>query len=842
MNRQKTLGKALLIALLWLLAFSASAKYSDDYLFGSYSYLQHTTAFLKENSAALAAKMRELGYNITVIETDNNDKDLVGLLKILDDNGIDAMLTDKSWSNDPNDNRSYSIVGLSTSNYQRFEAEFVDGTAVKPEDVNSSLYWYGTVIGENNKTQPQRVGRSVSDKYASYDHTWKCIPNRDKEGYAYTDITYRWKNSQGNAVKLSDELRIYNTHMDPAKSTDSLYIRFRIKIADILPQLRSDTALLSFSPTGFLGRSTEWTEQAVLSIDKSSSPQVYLGKGAEPGSKANTIKRMDTRPGQNNLFTYADYLALGSPTGYFELEYALSYNQLKASKLLSGDLDHNAKSEDSWWWLAMRGISPRLYWYGNCELSLDYVEVEDPIYRKLRLQPEHYKAKINERFRDYAKLPHSDVIKHFYTMDEPFQPNMNSLKLIMDWTDPDLPTPLTTIYDTKHRELPMPDGENYYDHVEVARKQLQPNIIMTDIYPIKPGTNFNPKESNFLQDVLDNRLLKTYRDCKLYTLEKEGRLFYPIVQVFGYWNSQVWLSWVQPPSATQRALLYLPLCYQPDGMINYRVFGFVKEGGAGEYTPVNAMPDGSLQNNSYIWNEVKAANPGLKYYGKLVKNWKWLGANTAMKKKTTLGTELTQSDISDVSVPKSSKGTYTGYIECGYYLDESAQPAVFAVNRRSNSFTANIKEGVKTPYHVPPDKYDTYYTEFGPQTLQIRLKKGNPLSFPALFDPFDNKLYSGKKKIIQVEMKAGEGRMLKLVGSLPAKPKKGRHQLGKEAVVQGSITLNKKTEVICEGNLTLLPGSSITLKKGSKLSVLGKIIKLEGSTINGEGLITAGRQ
>jgi len=832
MIKDKKLGIPMLLILMWLVTIPALAKHSDTYLFGSYSYLQHSTAYLKEKSAALAAKMRELGYNITVVDTDNNDKSLPELLKILDDNGVDAMLTDKCWSNDPKDMRSYAMVGLSTSNYQRFEAEFVDGTPVKPEDANSSLYWYGTVIGENNKTQPSRVGRVVKDKNASYDYTWKCTPNRDKEGFAYTDITYRWKNNQGNAVKLSDELRIYNTHVDPAKSTDSLYIRFRIKLADISPKLRSDNALFSFSPTGFLGKSTEFANQAAISLNKDISPQIYLGIGAEPGSKANTIKRLDTKPGQNNLFTYTDYVALGSPTGYFELEYALSYKQLKEANLLSGDLDHNAKSEESWWWYAMRGISPRLYWYGNCELSLDYVEIEDPMYRKLRQHPELYKTKMNQRLRGFVQLPHGDIIKHFYTMDEPFQPNMNSLKLMMNWTDPDLPTPLSTIYDIKYHEMPMPDGVSYYDHVDLARKQLQPKIIMTDIYPIKPGMNYHPREDNFLQDVLDNKLLKTYRDCKTYTLEKEGRMFYPIVQAFGYWDSKSWLSWTLPPSATQRALLSLPLCYQPDGMLNYRMFGFIQANGAGEYTPVNAMPDGTLQNNSYVWDAVKEANPRLKYYGELIKPWSWLGANTAMKKRTIISADLAKTGIKEVRVPKSSKGIYKGYIECGYFLDESGQMAVFAVNRRSDYLDTSAKKSIKNPNHIPPDKYNEYYREFGPQVLQISMKKGNPISFPALFDPYEKKLYQGKKNTIKVEMQAGEGRLLKLVGTLPAKLKKGKYQLGKEAVVQGKVTLNKKAEVICDGDLTLLPGSSIILKKGSKLTVLGKIIKLDSATIS----------
>ncbi len=770
---------------------------------GSYSYLQNTNKLIKDNRVLLASKLKELGYNITVMETGYGDSNLDELLSVLDENGIDAMLTDKSWSNDPKDSKNYALVAVSTSNFQRFEAEFEDSKAIKPGDENSSVYWYGTAVGANNKQLPARIGASEEDKEASYGYTWKCSPTLNKEGFAYTDITYRWLNKQGKAVKLCDEVRIFNTHKE--KDNDSLYVKFRIKLSKISQQTAKDNALLSFTPTG------------------------YLGKPIELDVAAELPERV------NRVYTYADYLAQGSPEGYFDLEYSISYTDLRENKILTGDIDYNPYSEDSWWWLVMRGVSPRLYWHGNCDLSLDYMELEDQMHRNLRKQPALYKTKINQRLRDFVNLPHGDVIKHFYTMDEPFQPNLNSFKELQAMVEDDLPSPISTIYDIKHREFPMSDGVNYFDHVDLARNVVKPPIIMSDIYPIKPGISFNPGVGNFVQDVFDYRLTKNYRECKTYTLAEKGRKFYPVVQSFGYWDTKQWLSWAQPPRATQRALLYLPLCYQPDGIINYRMFGFVQKSGAGEYASVKAMPDGSVVDNSYIWDVIKHINPRVKYYGTLLKDWTWLGANTAMPKNLNLSSDFARSGINSVSVTKTGKGKYKGYIECGYYLDKEGQGAVFAVNRRGDFFTGTKKEAIKNSDLVPPDKYDDYYQEFPSQSLVVRLPKESSSSFHALFDPLDNFLVAGKKNVIEVELTAGEGRLLRLVDTLPAVVKKGRCNIGKHAYLQGKVVLSNKAEVVCDGDIVLLPGCSLILKKGSKLKVNGTIVKTDNNTIINEG-------
>lgn len=827
----KSTVTVLAIIMLLLAASACFAKHSDTYLFGSYSYINHGDKFFQNNSRNLAAKLKELGYNITVMDTNNNDKSLAELLEILDNNGIDAFLTDKCWSTDPNNSRNYALVGLSTSNYQRFEAEFANEAAVKPEDINSSVYWYGTQVADNNKHLPPRIGKAEADKDASYDYAWKLVPGRDQEGYAYTDVTYRWKDQQGKAVKLSDELRFYNTHQEKAKNVDSLYITLRVKIGKISSQLRSDAVLFSFNPTGYTGRPTEFVNAVDLAIDNGNAP---LAK--QSGLQYSELRLRDKK-GNNGKFTYADYLALGSPDGYFELEYSISYNDLDKSGIFSGDLDFNPNTTDSWWWIVMRGFSPRIYWQANCEFSLDYIDFEDQLHRNIRTRPELYRSKINRRLRDFVALPHGDIIRYCYTMDEPFQPNLDSYIRLQKMVDTDLPKPITTFYDIMHRRFAMADGKSYFDHVDLARELVKPQTLMIDIYPIKPNVNFNAGEPNFLQDVLDHQLLKSYAESKKYIDEQKDGTFYPVVQAFGYWDSVNWLSWMMPPTATQKALLYLPLCYQPDGMVTYRLFGFVHENGAGEYASLSADPKGEAKEFSYIWDSVYATNPKVKSYGDLMQHWTWLSANTAMPGKQTLDAKAASTGISSVSVTGSGKGDYKGYIQCGYYLDDKGNGAVFAVNRRTDYSLATKKSAYKTAGKIPPQQYPDYYKEHAPQNLVLNLAKGTLGKFPAVYDPISKQLFPGKKTNIEVQLPAGEGKLLQLVETLPTKTKKGSYNFSKPLVVKNKSVLLPKANIICNGDLILLPGSSLTISKGSSLTVLGDLVRMEGSDMKVEGTL-----
>ena len=654
----------------------------------------------------------------------------------------------------------------------------------------------------------------ASDNSASYGYAWKCNKSKDKPGYAYTDVTYRWKDVKGRTQKVGNEFHILKTHPDPGRATDSLYITFRVKISNLDLRISENQELLSFIPTGLMGDAYEHSD----------SVKVVSAKGSSFGK-----------------FSIKDFQKMGSPSGYFDLKFAFSYPELLASKLLTDDMDNNPATDPQYRFYLLRSLLTRLYWHGGFDLALDYVEVEDQIHWELRTNPASWKARINRRLRDLVNTPHGDVIKHFYSKDEPCQPQLSSFAILQSMIDPDLPQLMSATYDIEYRNFANNENPSLFDQVDIARQLGQPRFFLPDMYPVKPESNFSPDQKNFVQEAIDHQVLRVYRESKAYTQAKSERTFYPVVQAFGYWNGKSWVSWMQPPRATQKALFYLPLCYAPDGIFSFYLSSIINEKtGAGDYCAIRSVGGKELSTDNSIWDITQAVNPSLKFYGTLLKDWQWLGASTIMTEELTSSQPLQQHGVNNLSVVKTGKGSYEGYIECGYYLDPAGALAIFAVNRRGDYFIGTMQDAMRYPDQVHPDSYDKYYKQFEPQTLSLSLQNGAFGSFPALYNPLDNMLVSGDKERVNIALEAGEGKLLKLVSSLPENLKKGSYTLKAAAYLKNRTVLNKKACVSCEGDLTLLPNCTLVLKKGSTLNVKGKLIQMPGSKIESQGKLLIG--
>lgn len=718
-----------LVILLIVLSVGLQALHSDVFPLGTYSYLQNGNAFFREHRAQIISEMKALGYNINIIETNNSDKDLNALLKDLDEAGIDAILTDKCWSNDPKDLKHYSVVALATSNSYRFEAEFTDARDVKPGDSRDHRYWYG-----NSGTIP-RVGRVYSDPGASYDHVWFAARERDRSGWLYTDVNYRFKDRHGNTVKLIDEIRFHKTHLDAKADQDSIYFTYRVKLSNIASDLSADTPLLGMEFYGHAGDKHTFGEKKAVLLSQ---------KGNQDSRK---------------LFTVADYRKLGSPTEFFDLHLNISYNDLRASGLMTDDLDNNPNTSAHWWWYVLRHFAPGLYWYGKSDVSLDYIEFEDEIYRKLRLNTAAYQKGINARIQEHLDLPNGRIIKHMYSMDEPFQTQLASFRKMQSLIEPGKPSLLAASYDVDHREFRQNKKGDFWEFQALTRAIAEPRDIMPDIYPIQPRVHYEPYAGEyFLQNVIDHQLTKYYRDSKEYS--RENGKFYPIVQTFGYWSGQRWYSWTLPPKATQKALLMLPFCYGADGQYHYQLQGAVNSANnSGYLAPLVGIDSKKIEHNPYTYDVVKELNPRILGIGTELKSWEWLGASTVMMRSNYPELEFSKTPIRKLRVKQACNGLYEGYIETGLYQNAKGETAIFAVNRRSNYFVYGRKH--KHPDFTPLEQYDNAYKEFEPQTLIIEL--GHAHRNATVLDHETGKSYSAKNGKVSVPLAAGEGKLLKIV-------------------------------------------------------------------------------
>ena len=715
--------KRLALLLCLIIALPLFAFHSDPFPLGGYSYLQNSNSYYVQNKDAIIAAMQDLGYNLNTIEIHNGDKNPSELLTLLDRAGIDAILTDKCWNNDANDSRHYGLVALSTSNYHRFEAEFTSEKAVKPGDNADPKFWYG------NSSAIPRTGSVIKDEKASYSHAWQLKKDQDHAGWAYTDINYRWKDQPKATVKPYFEMRFHKRHLDSASDTDSLYISYRIKLDNIDPRLKESETLLTIEIYGHEGRT---------SFDK----------------KMTTAKDRLSDTKDRRFFSIADYKALGSPEGYFDLEYAISYNELRDAGIMSDDLDDNPNTSPHWWWFALRHFAPGLYWHGNSDLTLDYIDLEDQIHRNMRLEPDKYKAGINRRIRELTELPGGHIVRYLYTMDEPYQGNLSALNLLRSYVDESLPPLATASYDIHSRKFLMKRGDYWY-YPQMVRDVSQPPVMLPDAYPIIPQTRYNPKDgANFLQNMLDERLTSAYRSAKEYTLEDPKREFIPILQSFGSWSGSEWVSWMLPPSATQKALLFLPLCYAPDGIIHYQLLGTGDGDRAGSFGPIY-MQDGGVARYDKLYDLLKEHNPRLLNLGAMLKDWRWVDATTF---DTGKDKEI-PAPIKYLRLKNDRKGDYAGYIETGIYENDEGEKLLVLVNRRTDKYLPS--KNYPTPNKLPVADYDEHYWEYPAQTLYFTFYVN--AKNPRLMNMESGEIYEPRKRKLELDIPAGEILVLKIL-------------------------------------------------------------------------------
>lgn len=176
--------KALFIFILLSLIGFATARYSDQFPLGTYSYLSEIPWFMN-NLNTLSGAMNQLGYNSTIMETFNHAADLTSIYSRLNADSIDVIISDRSWSN-TGGNEKFATTGLTTSSYYMFEAEYEDGSSVTGTDLTDSQYWYGSrdedLPGTANDVN--RVGLPFPANVtppASNGYVWRCEANTDSQ-------------------------------------------------------------------------------------------------------------------------------------------------------------------------------------------------------------------------------------------------------------------------------------------------------------------------------------------------------------------------------------------------------------------------------------------------------------------------------------------------------------------------------------------------------------------------------------------------------------------------------------------------------------------------------------
>ena len=745
MTRSETTSILLACLLACVCCVPAAAKHSDKFLLGTYSYLRNS-----RNSAqrvVLYRQMKELGYNSNLVETFEDNADLATMLKELDSYGLDVWISDKAWYSEPGSPKNYSSYHLSTNNLLRFEAEFVSEKEVKYGDSMDNQFWYAA---RSDKQMP-RVGKPIDIAGASYGWVWQASMGKDRQGWLFTDLRYRWPNKFGAYVRFGKEFVL--RQLDPPRhENSSIWVKYRFRISAVKKGLRIDEPLLRFDVSGYELQGAGF------------SPHVRVLRHLSQGRELN-----------ETVFRLNDHL-LSAGGDFIEVTLQIPYSELLAANLMSLDHDGDPATPDSQELMRLVNLNPRVWWYGNCDVQLDYVEIEDQLHHDLVTDNAMMRKGIQERMQNIIASGAGNL-GGFYTFDEPYLGQFEGFKLLEDAAH-EVGTRVTTaIYDYQGKNFVLDKSNQIlYDHVDAFRKLAQPQIIAPDIYPLTPDLKWGPKDKNaglFIQDVLDQKLLRVYRGSMLYRDENRDRSFYTIVQVLGNWvnksDGDRWQNWIQPPTATQKALLYLPLCYKPDGIIHYRLRVFHDALGYGNravvFSQVGAKNYPDPVPDPITWPAVASSNFRVLEYGKIIRGLNWLESETIGTKKARNSRWQKKNLIKRLQVLKQGNGDYEGYVECGFYQDKNGKPWFMLVNRRGNFFRPGA---ITAPLYVPNQEFAEYFPEAEAQIITFTFDKKKLDAYgphPGLWDPYDRMFHPIIDNVAHILLPAGEGRLLQLVAN-----------------------------------------------------------------------------
>lgn len=801
---------AILVYLLVALSAIAGVNNSSSFPIGTYSYLGNKNNVYNYRDE-YCAFMKDLGFNTNIIEIfsphTTTVTDYADLYHKLNLNGLDSIIMDKRWSASD----TYSTYALSTGSYYRFEAEYTDGNAVIYGDNTLSKYWYRSrgYMGWDSANHP-RTGTRDPD----LNMLWFCNKDTHAPGYAYGDLYYRWNTPGIDSVLVGKEF--YLKKLETPNTDNFLYITYSFYISDVNLDLTLNTPLLTFAPTAF-----SYPSNALTAI-----PHYYGSTLAE-----------------NTDFTYGDYLATGvGDDNRINCTIKISYSKL---------IELNLVDETSWWKLVMYNINPRLYWAGNCNLKLDYIDIEDQLFHNMKDVDAEGAITLKEEYKNgmlsaISTLVPTEYINNFAgicSLDEPRQGQWEAYRIVQNALPPsiDIMTATEDAYFLQYKMSPIEENK-YYSHIEGFKSVASPKIIMPDIYPLKTWhefTNWNSTGNLGLQDLIDKKLVSNYQLACNTACAVQGNKFYPVVQAFGYWNGTQWVNWILPPPEMQKMLLYLPLCFKPDGIFSYRLFGLYNtnissSSISGDVASLKTeyLTDGSFSApvvNPPVYNAIKEANKKIAVYGNIINNsanvLNWLGSNTLGLSSGYPDGNVSGLPLYEIKVlSEPSTQLYQGFVQCGYYQDTLGNNSFMIVNRRANYFN---DINYSSPIYVPLVDYDTSFPAFNSQTVAFLLNPStysNFGSFPALFDPADSLIYISNSDGIRVDIEAGDGKLLQMCSSLPSVVT-SNSTVKNVAYLSGQISIETGVNVTFQPGTktTVFPNSTITVKSGAQLNIVGEV-------------------
>lgn len=781
--------KLQIILLIIIFSLIILTVYCDDFLLGAYLYNKNVYPEIYHRT--LCDSMNAAGFNAAICsaQDDKSPLGVTNMLAYMNQSGIKGILEDYIFAPDfinPT-NSIYGARTISSGNYFRFEAEYCDLRSLSQDDSdNPDKYFY-----MSSNTVSSRVGRDSSSTDFSNGNCWQV--NNGEMGYAYQDLTYKWPqpNNLIQFRRIGEEFRFPESRLDDSNylfNNNVLYITYAMNCPDTV-NLPNSTVLAKISLT----RKGQYTN--------STDPTVII-------------------PHDYGVFTSCDTtfvtkeMYLNSPTDdpYFSLNHLITVS-VPIPRLNSSGALKDGPTYDK----MLKYLVPNLYWNGHGRLRLDYIDFEDKLHKDYTSRND-----VLAQIRTFG-LP------YLYGYDEPVQGQFDSFfRISRYWENNGNHTQLIAAINEPVKVVTNYSGEvEYYRHRKAYIEAVKPKTFVIDEYPFKDGRvpNWTDVNSpNFVQNYI-GEMCKEYDDYKT-LCHNENRDFIAVPQTYGKWNPTTH-NWdvLYPPDKVMKSLQFLPLCYQAKGIIDFKFEGAISSSNA-----INTALMNSYNGQYYCakqYEAIREANSKIKTYGALLNSdgFEWLGADSIM-------TYSPSFDVSGVfldnlyvtSTTKSSQ--YQGWIQAGFYKKDYTFPYLMLVNRRAIHTHQNLN--TISPISTPPlQTYNDSYKSAPSQTVRL-FPSSNPEveqhigTHIALYDPYDSTLYIQKNTIIDVPIGPGDGKLLQMVGTLPATVK-ANAVIKSTGYIKGKIVIKHKSDVTFDvgSDVTLYHGSIIRINKGSSLIIKG---------------------
>jgi hypothetical protein len=721
------LNKILLTLLIMMNLIGLTAKHSDDFILGVFTYLKHNSNDLN----TYLDHLQDAHYNCHVCDSNEVTATHLDSLYLNSDiRQLDIILRDRIWDEQ---NDVYGIDNLTRANNYKYEAEYflLGQDPVGPIEYCSSQYYYRI-------PRPDSVlsfQSSVYDSTASHDNAWKCEVSNDNNSspaFAAENLCWKWSN-----ISLDKEIIV--------NPQDTLYYDFVMKIEN--PQQDSVVPVCSLNvfvwddPDGKGGKSPQ---------------KHYLDIYSK--SQSNDLKVEDFfDPSQTSYNTFVFHTPINS------IPQNLIHNN---SKLLN--------------------LNFEVYWHNNVDLYIDFFRVYDDIYTKLE------NGEFDNNIRNRVKNLSAENLKFLYSKDEPNAPQFEAYRIVknkLSSLNVDMITAVARIsswmggYTSityNHHELfnTISESENiFFDYYPIEGKRIWNSIK----YIENEKSVFNDYFNEYIQGRID-RMLVYYNNVRKIAADNKSDIpFIAIPQTYGKYFVEAnkygehWGWTMLPPTAMQKCLQYLPLCYDAGGIIGYRFTSKYnyKLPGSNPAKPTmyhrlalidkkdNKNGGNPIKTNQYY--AIQQANEKISVYGPIIKNnltWKGVGTIETKNNEMSFDASLAD-DLISVSVVDDSSGYYSGYVECAVYnKEETAENYFMLVNRRTNfsdsthtdnDYAVGVKEDVNAAF-----------TEANPQIVTFIFNKDNY----SLMDVYDDKLYNHVQdsgNMINIKIEAGDGVLLKVV-------------------------------------------------------------------------------